>query len=413
MELEVNEGLRRQGWRVFRSASRDHVTPMSGPGAKLARIKIGEALPVGGVSEGVATSLEDREAADKQRRLDMALAQSESATKTLGVTKYLAYRVASLVGNPDPVNTLDEVHVVAIAPFDGFITELQTEIAQGVNNSGYAWRTSGGESMFRSTDQTAPAAGRVNLEPDFVSRLSFEWNQVPLVLRNLHMPVFAGEQIYLVIRQQPLTPPGDQVAGGVLGFESFTLARAGSAAAVSAFGALTVESRIAARSAASDASRLALEREKNARMTQVAQLELQLAQAKARGVPAVGGMMFNPFGQMFDQASALQQLQSRLPAAPPPPRVSRPPATPPEGAGLTFVSAWNPSFGSIGYLIPDPPRGGKVNVFDNRYTIWDISGRNVGQGAIIPVASDEQIPPGARISAVRSGVGPKVIPPAI
>jgi hypothetical protein len=412
MDLEANEALRRQGWRVFRSASRDHLTPMSGPGAKLARIKIGEALPVGGVFEGVAMSLEDREAIDKQRRLDLALAEAEGASKSLGVTQYIAFALSSLNGNPDPVNFADEEIVLMPAPFDGFITELRFNWNPGAGIGCYAFRSSGGQTMFRSVDRSVPVVGQPSIEPDFMCLPTQDLNTTEREFVNVHMPVFAGEQIIVALRLAPATPAGTRYGGGFLGFESFVLARAGSAAAVSAFGALTVESRTAARAAASDASRLALEREKTSRATQVAQLELQIAQAKSRGTPAVGGMIFNPFGSMFDEASALQQLQSRLPATPPAPRVSAPPVQPPDGTGKTFVSAWNPSFGSIGYLIPDPPRGGKVNVFDNTYTIWDISGRNVGQGAIIPVASDAQIPPGAKISAVRSGVAPTGLTPS-
>ena len=160
------------------------------------------------------------------------------------------------------------------------------------------------------------------------------------------------------------------------------------------------------------ASALAIEREKTFRAAEVERLKTERAALTLKpGVPS-GNFLGNPFQELLLAPQAARQLASRAPTPPPPPRVRPAPAEPPAGAGQTFVSAWNPSFGSIGYLVPDPPRGGKVNVFDNTYTVWDITGKNVGSGPIIPVASDGDIPPGARISPIRGGVPPKGLTPA-
>jgi len=196
------------------------------------------------------------------------------------------------------------------------------------------------------------------------------------------------------------------VGAGILGFEGFILARPGSQAASSMFGALTIEARRAATEAAAQSSRFSIEVERTRRAEIEAKARVDVAAIKAAPAPPSGGFIGNPYNSILLNPQFAPTLARQAPRPAPPPRVIPPKPESPEGTGKTFVSAWNPSFGSIGYLIPDPPRGGKVNVFDNRYTIWDISGRNVGQGPIEPIRSDAEIPPGARISPIRGGTVP-------
>lgn len=403
MTLELNEALRLQNWRVFRSATRDHLIPQTGPGAKLQRIRINEAVPSGGTEFGIALTLEERQAIANQRKLDLALAQAESASKSIGVTKFIHVLARTTIANPSAVDTFDEIIEVATAPFDGFITEFGAVEPFGADLLGMAIRTSGGESMFRSFSNYAAGMAQSVVPPDFLSFAYFISVGSERTLRNLHMPVFAGESIFFVSRVRGGAAAFQQFPFVILGFESFTLAKAGSAAAVSAFGAIASASRLASSEAANQANQLGLAQEKTKQL-QIQQSALTERAKLAVARPGPGpGFMVNPFGSLPFSESALQQLASRRAIPPPPPRVPPKPSAPPEGAGKTFVSAWNASAGYIGYLIPNPPIGGRVNVFDNTYTIWDITGKNVGQGPIEPVTSDAQIPPGARVSPVKGG----------
>jgi hypothetical protein len=412
MNSADNEALRLKGWSVFRSASRDHLIPLTGSGAALQRIKVAAALPAAGTFEGVALDLSERQARAEQRSLNSAAAERQAVGRPLGVTQYMVFSTDSQGGNPSAIATLDVFTVIGIAPFDGFVTELFLETLSAVTPLGIAIRSSGGATLFRSQGTANSFPTDAEIAPDFISPGGFNVSPAKVTLRNLKMPVFAGEEIIVVARLAPLAAPNLGAVYGVLGFESFILARPGSVAEVSAFGALTVEARRAATEAAANATRVALSREQTARADIAARAQIEVAKTNAEAHRPASQPGFNPFQPLLLSESALTQLASRSPTPAPRPRVSSPPATPPAGEGQTFVSAWNPSFGSIGYLIPDPPRGGRVNVFDNTYTIWDVSGRNVGSGAIIPVASDGDIPPGARISPVRGGVPPSGLTPA-
>lgn len=406
MNLVENEALREQGWRVFRSGSRDHLVPLTGAGATLQRVKMAEALPVLGVFEGVALSDEERKAAADQRSLALALAERESAGRPLGVTQYIAFDMAVIDGVVDPVNPFRTGSIAGTAPFDGFITEFVVTSTSATPFQAVGIRTSGGATMFRSNDPGLVPPPIFNIEPDFIRTALLDDVSGPVGLRNLKVPVFAGEQITAVAIVPAATPLGTFIGSGVLGFEAFILARPGSAAAVSMFGALTVESRRAATEAASQSSKLSIEQERTRRaalvdagQTERAKLELELRKAQR---PSPNDALM----RLLTDPNALRVRESRAPSPPKAPKVAPPKAAPPEGAGKTFISAWNPSYGNIGYLVPNPPPGGRVNVFDNRYTIWDITGKNVGSGPIEPVATADQIPAGARVSPIKSGVAP-------
>jgi hypothetical protein len=403
MDLERNSELRRHGWRVFRSASRDKLIPSSAVGRVLQRVKIAQAYPVEGVEEGASVSLESRLALQNARSVSAAAAERQASDRPLGVSQYMAYTITTQTGNPDPVNAANEEFVVGLAPFDGFITEAFLELQGGAVAQGMAFRTSGGQTMFTTRDFSAFAPGAPGAEPDMLPVIDLNFNPGVVTLRNLKVPVFSGEQVILVAKLGPAFGVGLQIGAGILGFESFILARPGSAAELSMFGALTVEARRGAREAISNDVKLKIEQERTRREMEKQQGMTARAQIEAAPRAPAGSFQGNPTQPFEFSASAMRALQSRSAPPPPPPRVPPPPKEPAPGEGLTFVSAWNPSFGSIGYLIPDPPRGGRVNVFDNRYTVWDITGKQVDQGAIIPVPSSGDIPAGARLSAVARG----------
>lgn len=412
MNLDQDEALRLKGWRVFRSASRDHMIPQTGAGAMLQRVKVAEALPSRDTTIGITLTIEERDAIANQRRLDLALAERESVSKSIGVTKYFPVVAATVTGNPSALDVADESIIIGTAPFDGFVTELVFTDGVSANVVGLAIKSSGGESMFRAMGNHAFAGVSDEMDPDFLSRIIFSNLSGGIAMRNLHMPVFSGEQLILTARLLPLSGAGLIVATFVLGFESFTLARAGSAAAVSAFGAIASASRISATEAAKNATAIELARQKT---LQLSIQQQTVAQKASQGEPTPGpsGLFVkNPLTSGAFNEFALRAVSQRIPTPAPPPKVALPKPLPPEGAGLTFVSAWNPSYGSIGYLIPDPPVGGRVNVFDNQYSIFDISGRLTKQGPIIPVAGDQDIPAGARISPVRGAVLPGGLTPA-
>jgi len=406
MNLEQNAALREQGWRVFRSASRDHLVPLTGAGSVLQRVKIAEALPVLGVFEGVALSDEERQAHAEQMRLSLALAERESAGRPLGVTQYIAADMAVIDGVVDPVNPFVSGSLAGIAPFDGFITEFIFTDTSATPCLAVGVRSSGGATLFRSNDPGLAPPPIFRIEPDFVRATMFDAAGERMGLRNLKMPVFAGEQITIVSIVPAATPLGTFCGQVVLGFEAFVLARPGSAAAVSMFGALTVESRRAATEAASQSSKLAIEQERTRRAQLVDAGATERAKLALEAKQRTGYPTINPFQQLLVDPNASKALNSRLAPPPKPPKVDPPKKVPPEGTGKTFVSAWNPSYGNIGYLIPNPPPGGKVNVFDNRYTVWDITGKQISSGPIEPIATAGDIPPGARVSSIRSGIVP-------
>jgi hypothetical protein len=406
MDLDQNDELRQQGWRVFRSASRDHLVPLTGAGSVLQRVKLSEALPVLGVFEGVALSDEERKANAEQDRLALSLAERDAVGRPLGITQYLAADMAVIDGVVDPVNPFFSGSIVGTAPFDGFITEFSFTDTSATPALAVGIRSSGGATMFRSNDPGLAPPPIFRIEPDFVRVSMFDAAGERAILRNLKMPVFAGEEIKAVTIMPAATPLGTFCGQVVLGFEAFILARPGSAAAQSMFGALTVESRRAATEAADQAGRLAIEQERTrrAQLVDIGQTErarLALEAKRAAGVPTI-----NPLMQLLANPDAQAQLTSRLARPPVKPKVPPPKKEPPEGTGKTFVSAWNPSYGNVGYLIPNAPPGGRVNVFDNFYTVWDVTGKMISKGQIEPIATTGEIPPGARISPIRSGIQP-------
>jgi len=412
MELDDNEALRSQGWRVFRSSSRDRVIPASGLGAQLKRIKIHEAFPVASVGVGAeAVGLEERSERARDFAERGAAAVEVGADRPLGLTQYIpfaAWRDPNIFAITNGVETST---VIGIAPFDGFLSELLFAVG-GVGTMNFAIRSSGGQTMFTAIDDASASALVLSLAPDFTDIVTSIPAGVPTTLRNLRMPVFAGEELTFVSRI-PLDPgAGTQLLNGILGFESFVLAPSGTKVAASQFLALTAASREGAREAGTNANRLAVERERTERVRLETESRREVARLAVEARQVGQRNLTNPFNNVLLSESALRQLASRSAPRAPAPRVPAPPRVPLEGAGKTFVGAWNPSFGSIGYLIPDPPRGGRVNVFDSKYTIWDISGRNVGSGQIVPVRSDGDIPPGARLSQVARGRAPGGLLPA-
>jgi hypothetical protein len=66
-----------------------------------------------------------------------------------------------------------------------------------------------------------------------------------------------------------------------------------------------------------------------------------------------------------------------------------------------------PNENSIGYLVPTPPRGGKVNTFGDEYSVFDITGKLIDRGKVELVRSQDQIPPSSRLSPnIRTTLSP-------
>jgi len=380
--LIANENLRQHGWRVFRSSTRDRNIPLTGAGRALQRVRIAEALPVLNVYEGVAIPLDERiaRAAEAQAVADVARPKAEGLG--LGESKSIFFNLVTVTGNPDPVNANDEFFEVGIAPFDGFISELifNTSIA-GVA-LGYAFRTSAGQSVFSGRDFFVPAPFTPGFAPDYIRQMLEGIISPIMQLTDLRVPVYAGDRIIIAVRETPFFAVGQGLAAGVIGLESMIMGNLSARATVSAYSASAADGARAAREAAANQAKLDIEREKTRRV----QIEQEAMTAR------------------LHVAANVKAVEQRSPAPAPVPRVVAPKPAPPDGTGKTFVSAWNPSYGMIGYLIPDPPRGGKVNVFDNKYSVFDITGRLTEQGPIVPVRSDQDIPPGAQLSPVRSGM---------
>lgn len=412
MNLARDEALRVRGWSVFRSASRDHIIPQTGAGAHLLRIKIASALPVVGVMEGVAVPDAERERAAQEREKAVARARAAAEGIPLGVSRHIAYDLVTQVGNPDPVDFGEEEFVIATAPFDGFLTEMFLQLQGGGVVQSIAFRTTSGQTVFATRDFTPVVPGFGGAEPDFLPVPDLNFTPAPFQLQRLKVPVFAGEEVKAVVRLGALFPAGAQIGAGVIGFEGFILARQGSQAAVSQFGALTSAALTAAREAARQSSELAIERERTRRALEVERLRTERAQLLVKQASPGGRYTMNPFNEVLTVREGAAALERRAPTPPPAPRLLEAPPEPPSGEGKTFVRAWNPAGGSVGYLVPNPPPGGRVNVFDSRYTIWDASGRMVDSGAIIPVRSDQDIPAGARISRTLGGVRPRGLVPA-
>ena len=382
MDLVQDESLRQQGWRVFRSSWRDRNVPLTSPSKVLQRIKIATAFPVEGVTEGAAAPVDLREAVSGARAAAL-LRTAGGEDVALGVMQYFSTILHNRVAGAVNGVPLDEEFIIGVAPFDGWLKEISADDTGG-DQGGFriAVRTSGGGTLFKGFDQTDLLLFTEFLEPDFLPFDARGTGNYVIDLRNGKVPVYAGDQIVVVLRNTNGKAVNASRARVEIGIEAVTFGSLARRASNANLSLSMSQANAANRAVAADQLRLQIEQEKTRRQVLADQADLAKIQAIAGAKLAA----------------------ARAPVPAPPPRAVRPPREPLDGEGKTFVSAWNPSFGCIGYLIPDPPRGGKVNVFDNKYSVFDITGKLVEQGQIQPVRTDQDIPPGARLSAVSSGV---------
>ena len=376
MDEKQNSALRYAGWNLFRSTSRDHVVPMVSPGRVLQRIRINEAVPVRGVVDDlVAVSLEDRAAvaaAVKERRSRV----SDSDDIPTGLMKYFPVQIRNQFATPNGVNTDEEFNVITV-PFDGYLKEFIAN-RNGSDTGGQmvAIRTSSGGTLFRSFWLPRTAFPLVSSEPDFVNFDDFGTGVYNVELRGGHIPVFAGDIITAVLRNTIGTAAEGARLFFTIGIESVILGSAGSRASMSAFRASASQSATAARAAQASADKLAIEREKTRRL----ELEIQGKLALA------------------DKLGTRSKVETTKAPPPPPAPYAESTVSPTDGAGKTFVSAWMPNENSIGYLVPTPPRGGKVNTFGDEYSVFDITGKLIDRGKVELIRSQDQIPPASRLS---------------
>jgi len=372
--------------------------PVTGSGRTLQRIALKAVLPVAGVGEGVVLSAEERAAIaamQASRRAGVGTGEAQP----LGIMQYLHFTVSNT--NPGLVlgDPVDSEHIIGVAPFDGWMREVLLDgTLSGATLPSVAIRTSSGGTWFRSFEDGQFPITTEFLEPDF-GRLNFPFPTGQRVeLRGGKVPVYAGDQILVTLRDQNATPAGVLFVAGYIGFESVVLARPGTQAATSQFLALNTAAINAARDQASNAGRLALEREKTKRAALEAEARVKVAQLALETKRAASVPMANPFNRVAVSQRGQQLQQARQPVTVPQPAFGSeaPPST--SGKGKTFVSAWMPNQNSIGYLIPDPPPGGKVNVFGDTYTIWSASGQNLGQGKVELVRNESEIPAESRVS---------------
>lgn len=385
MDAERNSALRFHGWNVFRSSSRDHMIPSVSPGRVLQRIRIAEAFPVRGVEEGA-------EAASLDLRAQIAAAGAERRSRVtgaedipLGQMQYIPALLRNTVATINNV-AVDEEFVIGIAPYDGYITEfIANRNASDFGGQRVAIRTSSGGTMFRSFDNNVGVTPSPFMEPDFIP---FDYAGTGIFgpeLRRGKVAVFAGDQIIAVLRNTLAGAVGAARLFVTVGIEAVVLGSAGSRASLSAFSASAAQQAKANRDAAAAADRLAIERERTRRL----ELEIQGKIALA------------------DKLGAKSKAESRKAPEPPPAPYKDTPFTPTDGAGKTFVSAWIPNENSIGYLIPTPPRGGKVNTFGDEYSVFDITGKLIDRGKVELVRSQDQIPPASRLSSnIRTTLSP-------
>lgn len=376
MDGAKNSAVRYQGWNVFRSSSRDHMVPSVSPGRVLQRVRIQQAFPVAGVVEGVeALPLDVRaslSAAVAERR--RGVPQGEDVP--LGLMQYFPCNVANTVATGVNVNTDEEFRVIVV-PFDGYIKEIiANRNASDAGGQMLAIRTSSGGTLFKSFWSTLAALPNVSNEPDFINFDQVGTGVYNIELRGGHIPVYAGDIITAVLRNTTAHLVGGARLFFTIGIEQVLLGSAASRVAVSAFGASGAQQAKAARDAALSAERLAIERERTARLKLEVEARLKLAELNR----------------------TTEKVKATLPPPPPPAPYAESAFTPESGQGKTFVSSWMPNENSIGYLIPTPPRGGKVNTFGDEYSVFDITGKLVDRGKVELVRSQDQIPPAARLS---------------
>lgn len=398
MVSEKNVALRLKGWRVFRSSTRDHLIPMTGAGAILQRVKIFDALPVGGVAvgqEAIDLTIRAQISDDRQKVAEKVFELARD--RPTGETVVLSSSVGNPTANPGPAgNIVDDVLLIGSSPFSGFITEATwRDYVAGGSVTYLAIRTGSGGSLFLGGQTFAAFGENINSTPDFTLTIG---GDPTISARRMRVPVLAGEQIFAIVRTDRLQAADGRAIQITLTFESAEGAPIGARALLSSIGANRQATGEATRNAFLVQRELGIEQEKTKRAIEVETLKVEQARALGEQRRGNTNALQNPYNQVLASDEFIKQLQAQKVTPAPPPRVPAPPANPPEGAGKTFVSAWNPSFGSIGYLIPNPPIGGKVNVFDSRYSVFDITGKLIEQGPIEPVMTDAQIPPGARIS---------------
>lgn len=398
MDLQQDEALRSQGWRVFRSSTRDRVIPSNSVGAALQRVRIASALPVSGVSEGVAIPLADREAIARER-LQGLKPREAAVSGFVPLSQTFTFSLANqLLNGAAPGDLVEEIQSIGFAPFTGFLSEFEVYDADlGSPAPGIAIRTSSGLSAFRGA-QTVPAGfANTDVLPDFIIPVTRVLNG-PSVVRRMRVPVAAGDEIFIVFRLPPVAAINTSGVFGTLTLDAAEVALTSRLAAGSAFEAALARGAQVSRAAIDQSGKLEIEREKTRRAEAEARARIEVAKLSAESRRPAAQPAFNPFQGVLVAPQAQPQIQSRQRVALPPPPPFAAPAAEVSGAGQTFVQAWNPSAGSLGYLIPDPPRGGRVNVFDSKYTVWDMFGKKVEEGQVKPVRTEDEIPAEARIS---------------
>lgn len=397
-ELIRDELIRLHGWDCFRSSSRDHMVPFTSGGRVLQKIKINASLPSGDVQVGVVLSDEER-AARAAAQVEAARSLRQTQAEPLGIMQYFSFNVTNTNAGAVFGEPTDSETVIGIASYDGWLKEIDLDAnSSGATRPAVAIRTSSGMTWFKGfSDQNFPVSSEF-LAPDFVQMNRTSFADARVHLTNGKVPVYAGDEIIIVLRDFNNTPAGVLDCIGLIGLEHVILARPGSQAAESQYRVLNTAAINAARDASNNAGRLALEREKTRRAEIEAQARVKVAELAQQNKRPAGVPMNNPFNQVLLEPGSQPTLQRRAPVVPPKPILEAPPAQAEGGKGKTFVSAWTPNDNSIGYLIPDPPPGGKVNVFDGKYTIWSASGQNLGSGPVENVRTDADIPANSRIS---------------
>lgn len=384
LDLIPNAMLKARGWTVFRSSSRDRLIPLTSLSSVAQRIRLNDVVAPEGVGVGEAVLSE----ADVKARLEAEQAVTirlrnkvQQGSQSMGVRQEVQTNIPTL-GGPGIVIG-ENRFLVMTAPSDGWVVSVAHNF--GGNQNRLALRTTSGRTFFIGRGGSNNVGNTPALDPDFteLATVAPNWGT-----ENVRIPVLAGEDITAVFDSVAATPDTQHIGFVKLIFEYAV----GGVSQSDAFGADFGEVRIAMRQQAEQASRLAsdqlrleIERERTRR----AQIEAQAKAAALNRIPA-----------------AAPKVASRAPVQPPPLFASEAPTAEGGGKGKTFVSAWMPSNGYVGYYIPDPPPGGKVNVFDGRYTIWDVGGRNVGSGPVEWVRQDQQLQEGTRISrnlGVRAG----------
>lgn len=397
-ELILNEELRLDGWDVFRSSSRDHMIPMTSGGRALQRIKMAEALPTLGVIQGVAVSDEERAA--------FAAARDRAESEVLGrmsrggaiETRYRYFVISNLTAVA--VGIGEEEVEIALAPFTGVVNEVGFHTVGIGGSAVIALRTDNGVSFFKSESNDGFASVGVDCGPDFVNPFLIGVNNSTprSELKNLRIPVISGERVLMVLRMPAPTAIGGVAIEGYIGFSTGSVGSFDQRVLSSVVDARHERSVDADRAARELEARLAIEREKTRRVQLEADARIKAAQLALEGRRVKGIREQATINELLSQRAAQERLRSRAPVVPPPPAFAAPPAQATGGKGQTFVQSWMPQQGALGYMIPDPPPGGRVNVFNDRYTIWDQFGGKVGEGPVQPVQNTSQIPQDARMS---------------